>query len=105
MPHRKKYRRSNGKSAGVKALKLARSLKSSQERKFFDTIINVNANFTGSASIPLNNPAQGLTDSQRIGDTIKCLSMRWRYKVSQDNSVATAIRAIYIWDKRNTIQT
>ncbi len=87
-----------------KALKLARSIKSSQERKFFDTLVSDSSvNWNGTASIFLNNLSQGLTDSQRIGDTIKCISFRFRFEANRDNSSSAAVRAIYIWDKRNTI--
>ncbi len=104
MPMRKRYKRRNNKSMAYRALKLARKVNSKIEKKFLDTLVtDASVTNLGTGPIFLNNPAQGLTDSERIGDQITCLSFRFRGLISRDNSSAAAIRLIFIWDKRNTI--
>ncbi len=103
MPRKRRTSQST-KAIAHKALKLAREVKANQEIKFLDTVVSdANVNFLGSASIELNNAPQGIRDTERIGDVLRCLSYRMRFVAERDNSSAAAVRCIIIWDKRNTI--
>ncbi len=108
MPYlrKKRYRkRKKGSSPGKKALKMVKQIKSAIELKFIDTAISNNdVDFNGNfAPAIFNNPTQGLTDSNRVGDTIKVISCRWRHFVRRNNSSACGIRYTLIWDKYNTV--
>lgn len=107
MPSRTKRRRRASKSTkavAYKALKLARSIKQSQETKFIDyTFSHNNVSWTGTLSGALNDPAQGTTDSERIGDSIRCTSVQIRARLSRAGATIAGVRIIVIWDKHNTI--
>ncbi len=113
MPFKKRFHRKrksfvgkSTRSVAVKALKIAQSAKSAIEHKFLDTVVDEpNVSSSGTSLISLNNPEQGMGDSDRIGDTLKNTSLRFRYLLTSDNSSAAAVRIIIIYDKYDTISS
>lgn len=105
---RRKYKKRYRKTAyniAKRALKISRRIQRGQESKFIDNLIIINnCDNLGSGPFPLNTPLQGLGQNDRVGDKIMCSQMRVRYLCTRDNSSAAAIRMIFIWDKKDTIQ-
>ena len=96
--HRKK------KSLAMKAYKLAKSLQRGQETKHRSTAnVQTNIDWDGTGPIIINEPAQGTGDTDRIGDSIFCTSIRWRFIADNEDSAASAVRVICFWDKKNTV--
>ncbi len=105
MPRR--FRRKKKLSDGKKALKIVRNLKKSIETKRFDVFTGANLiDWSGSLSVPLNVPEQGLTDLERVGDKVNFTSVDSRFGVvAGDNDPKVQVRMIMLWDKKNTILT
>lgn len=72
-------RRGRGQSTRSIAIRALNS--TDQEQKFFDSNFNnqpVNDTLTGQSVLPLNNMAQGVTNSTRIGQKIRMTSLYWQ---------------------------
>jgi len=111
MPYRKKYtRRKKYKkstySIAKKALKKVNKLASQVEIKHYDldflgpftlddlgTRVNLNVGIS-----------QGLTDSDRVGDTVKMLSDRLKITLDLNQTEKALIRAILMYDKEGSIE-
>lgn len=71
------------------------------EKKHYDFTQSGGRDWNGTITI-INNPAQGLTDSMRVGDSILNKSLNISGVVSYGGSTAIA-RVMIIWDKQNKI--
>lgn len=95
-----------GASAGsmaYSALKMAKRLKDmvNTEYKFYDQNVNASYDHTGNLNI-LNTPAQGQTDTTRIGDSIKVQNLTLRgYIYANAAAVSTLFRIMVLWDPQN----
>lgn len=112
-PHRKgrrpgqgsmhNYAVARGIPLAMKAFKMAKRLKDmvNTEYKYWDTTLTSTYNTTGNLSI-LNNPPQGISDTQRIGDSIKCQNLSLRgFIVHSPSAVSGLVRIMIIWDPQN----
>ncbi len=89
-------------SAGVKALKIARSIKSiiNVEKKFKDTAATLTPNATTGDLLVLNATSQDDTHQGRDGNSIKSLYVNIKGHVTQHGSAATTLlRLILVLDK------
>lgn len=101
---RTRKRAKSTKAVAYKALKLARSVRQSIETKYLDDPFTfANVDWNGTLSTSINAPAQGITDSQRVGDSIKCTSLHLRLRVSRSGANTAGVRVLVIWDKYNTV--
>lgn len=96
-------------STANKALRLARKVANlvNIEFKYKDTSLSQTA-FDWSGSIAtLNNPAQGQTDTTRIGDSIKVQSLKIRGTVNNASgaNITSNCRLIVFWDEQEQIST
>lgn len=95
-----------GASAGsmaYSALKMAKRLKDmvNTEYKYYDQQVNASYDHTGNLNI-LNTPAQGQTDTTRIGDSIKIQNLTLRgYIYANALATSTLFRLMVIWDPQN----
>lgn len=92
-----------------KALRLARKVANAVnvEYKIYDTTITgVTPDWAGTSSV-LNIPAQGTTQTTRIGDSIKCQNLTLRGAVYANTTAGTSnlVRLILIWDEQNQYST
>ncbi len=87
-----------------KHTKLIRKLNKSTELKYIDSSINdSNVSYDNVSIDTFNDVAQGLGDSQRVGDRLFMTSFDFKFVCGVDNSSAGNIRVIIIYDKANTI--
>ncbi len=93
-------------SDGKKALRMVTSLKRGVEVKHLDSLYDLNdTNWNGSIRT-INAMAQGMKDTERIGDKVKITSVEMNFisKISEDSTIQTnRMRVIVIWDKQNSI--
>ncbi len=92
------------KSDGKKALKLVRKVIRSQEIKFIQLDGTAFPDWSGTQISNIFLPTQGLTDQNRIGDSITTKSLRLAVTMSAVDA-PTSIRLIIIVDKHNTVAT
>lgn len=87
----------------AKALKKADNI----EYKIYDVSNSAISPDYNGTSVVLNNPAQGSTDTTRIGDSIKCQNLVLRGSVSANITAGTTnlVRLILIWDTQNQYST
>jgi len=87
-----------------RALSVANRLQATREKKFTITDITMSVDRVGQI-VTLNDPDQGLSDSQRVGDRIQCerVSLRlWRV-IPGSATGRFSCRFLIILDKQNTI--
>lgn len=87
-----------------KALKLARRVADAvnTEYKYIDSTLSANA-FDNAGTMSIQNAiAQGLSDSQRVGDSAKIQNVSWRYYV-QNVTGKTMARVMLLWDPQNRV--
>ena len=93
-----------------KALKITKKLQAGVEKKHYDLNFNgpisLTDNSVGPVALNTNIP-QGTTDSQRIGDKIQMLGMRFKISVYWNDSEldCSLCRFIVIYDKEDSIVT
>jgi len=107
MPYRRrKYKSKSAYGIAKKALKKVNKITKGIEHKHISTTITVaNIDDDGAYTANLNVPAQGLLDSNRIGDSILCNRVHLRLTaVTGSNDNSTQLRMILIWDKYDTIE-
>lgn len=111
MPYRRykkrRYKKNSKSAYGIakKALKKVNKISRGIELKFFDRdLTQVDISDDGTFSAPANDIAQGLGDSQRIGDKILMTHMeiRGRCPIGPD-LLNTQLRMLVYYDKRNTV--
>jgi len=116
---RKHYKRSGraqakrwGASAGsaaYSALKMVRRLKDmvNTEYKINDVSNSAFSYDYNGTLVTLNAPTQGLADTQRIGDSIKCQNLVIRGSCVNSGSASslTFHRIIILWDPQNKVST
>lgn len=103
---RMRFKRYGAKAGSVaySAYRMARKLMDAVnvEYKIFNvTATSASTDYGGTVSI-LNNPAQGVLDTQRIGDSLKCQNLSFRY-IAQRGTLDTSLRCIIYWDPQNQI--
>lgn len=105
-PKRQQSRFQKGVSVAQKALSLARKVADAvnTEYKFVDNVLSpLTVDWNGiQGSLMQVNPAQGLADNQRIGDSIKLQNFTFKYQCSRNTS-DSIIRVIIFEDKQNKI--
>lgn len=97
-------------SMAKKALYISKKLSRGVEKKHYDFDFNgfILATTNSLAPIPLNSAiSQGTGDSQRVGDKIQMLGMRFKISLFWNDSDqdASLIRLIVIYDKEDSIST
>lgn len=79
-------------------------LEQTRQKKIRDTeIISVDSAYDNVYILTLNDPAQGNTDTSRVGDKIINVGLQANVEFRQDASPATVCRILIIHDFNNTI--
>lgn len=84
-----------------KALRLARKVANAVnvEYKHLNILDTSTASYNGYFA-QINNCLQGTTDSNRIGDSIKCQNLTLRATMTRAGSTDSKVRCLVIWDKQ-----
>lgn len=103
---RRRFKRAGAKAGSMaySAYKMARKLMDAVnvEYKVYNTTAsNVPADYTGS-STSLNIPSQGLLDTNRVGDSLKCQNLTFRF-IGSRGTTDCFVRYIIYWDQQNQI--
>ncbi len=104
MPYKKRRRRRK-KGVLKKLIKKVNKISRSIELKHFTSSLGApNVDDDGEFIIDLNEPDQGLLDTNRIGDSIFCtgVHVRLSWTIGGNNNM-TQVRMILLWDKFNTV--
>lgn len=102
---RRRPSRRRGMSTRAVAFKALRS--TDQEQKFIDSSFNnqpVNDTLTGQTVLPLNNLAQGVTNSTRIGQKIRMTSLYWQLAFEMNQAAVNPngfIRFMIVYDRQS----
>lgn len=111
MPRYRKYRKrkkyaKSAKALAKKALKKVNKIASGIEVKHHDLDITGPINIDWNPQqASLNLVPQGLTDTQRIGDKIKMLGMRFKIHLDLNGLSSALFRCIIMYDKENSINS
>lgn len=103
---RRRFKRAGAKAGSMaySAYKMARKLMDAVniEYKIFNaTASGVSSDYTGTVSF-LNQPVQGLLDTNRVGDSIKCQNLTFRF-LGNRSTVDCWVRYILYWDQQNQV--
>ncbi len=104
MPYKKRYKRKR-KGALKKLIKKVNKISRSIELKHFTSSLSApNVDDDGEFILDLNEPDQGLLDTNRIGDTIFVTGchVRLSWTIGSAENL-TQVRMILLWDKFNTV--
>lgn len=103
-PRKRYFKKRSTRSVAYKALSLSRQIARSQEKKYIEyNISNTDIDWSGNIVYTINETAQGTTDQQRIGDTVKFTWLTVRAHFNSDGTLASVLRVIIINDFDNQI--
>lgn len=110
MPYKRKRSYSkkskNAYNMAKKALKKVNKISSGIEVKHHDLDITGPINLDWNPQYAsLNNISQGLSDTQRVGDSVKMLGLRFKIHVDLNTVGEALVRCILMYDKENTINS
>lgn len=105
---RKRYKKKSKSAYGLAktALKKVNKLSSAIETKHYDLAITGPVNIDWNPQLAsLNNVPQGLADTERVGDKIKMMGLRFRIFLDLNTVQEALFRCIVMYDKENDIDS